>query len=275
LLQTALPVIVFYESVSVVDSYHCSVLKPLSSLDQLVNLNLKGNQLCECPNYLQEVRSEHFLLCRSLCVFCSKVLGLVPSVKILDGSRVDGLALDGECEVSGSDEKSKTSESKATAENSVKRSVGKEKQKRKRGAAEEGFTAKSLVRKRKKSQGRAGDDGGDSECVKKQKCVGVPTESSEASEEKKEDVTDLVLTGPTANRVPGVLEAQRDQLSTTTHQAPAGVKSSLKKTLSRGRSGVVAVKEVRQGRKRRKRIWEASATDSDNPIGNGQPSTWK
>jgi hypothetical protein len=255
LLQTALPVIVFYESVSVVDSYHCSVLKPLSSLDQLVNLNLKGNQLCECPNYLQEV------------------LGLVPSVKILDGSRVDGLALDGECEVSGSDEKSKTSESKATAENSVKRSVGKEKQKRKRGAAEEGFTAKSLVRKRKKSQGRAGDDGG--ECVKKQKCVGVPTESSEASEEKKEDVTDLVLTGPTANRVPGVLEAQRDQLSTTTHQAPAGVKSSLKKTLSRGRSGVVAVKEVRQGRKRRKRIWEASATDSDNPIGNGQPSTWK
>ncbi|CAI8018914.1 Acidic leucine-rich nuclear phosphoprotein 32 family member A [Geodia barretti] len=141
-----------------------SVLEPLSSLDQLVNLNIKGNQLCECPNYLQEV------------------LGLVASVKILDGGKVDGLALDRECEVSGGDEKSKKSESKATAENTVKRSVGKEKQKRERGAAEEDLTAKSLARKRKKSQGRAGDDGRDSECVKKRLSVGVPTEISEKYE---------------------------------------------------------------------------------------------
>ena len=235
-----------------------------------------GGELRAFPNGLY--RS----LCVCVCVLCSKVLGLVASVKILDGGKVDGLALDGECEVSGGDEKSKKSESKATAENTVKRSVGKEKQKRERGAAEEDLTAKSLARKRKKSQGRAGDDGGDSECVKKRLSVGVPTEISEkyeASEEKKESGTDLVPTGPTANKLPGVFEAecnrQRDQLSTTAHQTPAGVKSSLKKTLSRGRSGVVAVEEVRQGRKRKKRIWEASATGSDNPIGSGQPSTWK
>ena len=223
---------------------------------------------------------------------------MVSSVKVLDGAKVDNLAAlceDARGAVS-TEKSSKTTAGKTAETSSVKESFARrEKRKRKRGATEvdgsvpiEDSTEKFPVKKKKKSCNRTGDGKDEKESVeimktKKKRRIpstGVLSESLEkeflasVSEVVKQSTTDSVLTGSIADELAARADGGQGHLSTpATSRELTGVRASLKRTLSRGRSGIVSVKEVRQGRKKKR--WEASVTDGDNLIGSGKPSTWK
>ena len=243
------------------------------------------------------------------------MLRLVSSVRILDGTKVENLALN-----RGSSEEGEKCKSGKNSENTVQCSSKSERQRRKRGAAEaesspvEDSTETFLVRKRKKSHSSAGmeeeEDSVEIKKKKKKKAASSPLEGTgndSLSNAKKIEkclvLTEPALVGGGEEQYIGTAAEYGGRSSTTSHQSPGvshqspgvshqspgvshqspgvshqspgvshpGVKASLK-TMSRGRSGVVAVEEVRQQRKKNK-VWDA--VDDDHLVGSGQPSTWK
>lgn len=217
------------------------------------------------------------------------MLRLVSSVRILDGTKVENLALDRG--TAGNAEEGEKCKSGKNSENTVQSSSKSERQRRKRGAAVaesspvEDSTEKFLVRERKKSHSSAGmeeeEDSVEIKKKKKKKTASSPLESTgndslaNAKEiEKRLVLTEPALVGGGEEQHIGTAVEYGGNSSTTSHQSPSvshpGVKASLK-TISRGRSGVVAVEEVKQQRK--KKVWDA--VDDDHLVGSGQPSTWK
>ena len=103
---------------------------------------------------------------------------------------------------------------------------------------------------------------------------GLMTEKEDSSKEAKSEISEShTSVRSTREREEAAISTARSASECPRLVPDRGVRASLKR-MSRGRSGVVAVKEVRTQKKRtiKKSHWTQFV--DDHQIGTGQPSTW-
>jgi Leucine-rich repeat (LRR) protein len=255
-----------------------SVLEPLQSLRHLENLNLRGNQLCDRPSYLQDV------------------LSLRVSLRILDGSRVERLRSAREGAVTTQKKmaghKLPSQLVKTPTVRSSERSASKRKKESDNVVGVEDVVTETLeedstegppVRKKKRTHrsqldSREKSTFDPSDDSKRKSMFEFKSDLDASSGARlnvvKEDSSSLSYSagvGDTATAGGKVLVSGDLKPS----RSGRGLKTSLK-AMSKGRSGVVAVKKGKERSTRKElREWDPAIADHDrHQFGSGQSSTW-
>jgi hypothetical protein len=250
-----------------------SVLEPLQSLRHLENLNLRGNQLCDRPSYLQDV------------------LSLQVSLRILDGSRVERLRSAREGAVTTQKKmaghKLPSQLVKTPTVRSSERSASKRKKESDNVVGVEDVVTETLeedstegppVRKKKRthisqldSKEKSSFDPSDDS--KRKSMFEFKSDMPSSGARVKEDSSSLSMTTGVGDTgaAGGKVLVNRDLIPS----GRAGLKTSLK-AMSKGRSGVVAVKKGKERSTRKElREWDPAIADHDrHQFGSGQSSTW-